>query len=410
MIVLASLFLLKFIDLISALILISSVLVIVVLKYLNTVEKRPILGVYRLPARGYCLKVAIFFVVLHFRKIVRVIKGKCLGRLDYFQYEKPQKLSFHEQAIDAVYFNGNNKQGDVLIMGTARRQGGLINGFIYLKIENSEFGLLELPKQPDTCLYQDKEIQEFAVENIKIESVEPMKAWKLTYKGLMKKHNNPSETFSVEIDATWRSDLPFFDFDTDVDILSMAKAIALEKWNKDYFKILKEVHQTHYEQFGVMESTVKIDGKNYFSKFDTVRDHTFGNHRNWRYFHRYAMHFISVENGDRLMAVSICAPISFSTLDLGYFYSKSDNKIYPVNSSDFRLHQHGETGKIPVDYGFTVTAGGKNYVIQVKVKESPSFYIGEEHEAKIVEMFSNFKINGKNGWGVAEFQYYNFKK
>lgn len=45
--------------------------------------------------------------------------------------------------------------------------------------------------------------------------------------------------------------------------------------------------------------------------------------------------------------------------------------------------------------------------MQVNVTDSPTFYIGQEQECRIVERLAKFTVNGVDGWGAAEWQYRN---
>lgn len=138
-----------------------------------------------------------------------------------------------------MYFNCANASGDHLVVGTARRKDKLIDGFFYLKLNNNEIGLLESAKLPDTSLYQEEDVEEYAAEGIKISPVESMKKWKITYEGKMKKYGKPEELFDVKIDVTWTSNLPYFNFDKHMNPLSMAKCMAREPWSREYFKTLE---------------------------------------------------------------------------------------------------------------------------------------------------------------------------
>ena len=46
-------------------------------------------------------------------------------------------------------------------------------------------GLLEIPTLPDTSLFREEELT-FAANGFKIQPIEPMKKWKLTYDGPMR--------------------------------------------------------------------------------------------------------------------------------------------------------------------------------------------------------------------------------
>lgn len=51
--------------------------------------------------------------------------------------------------------------------------------------------------------------------------------------------------------------------------------------------------------------------------------------------------------------------------------------------------------------------GGIQYTVQVDVIDSPTFYIGNERECRVVERLAKFVVNGVEGWGAAEWQYRN---
>ncbi|KAJ8936063.1 hypothetical protein NQ318_023291, partial [Aromia moschata] len=328
---------------------------VVLIALVRIIDKKPppIIGIYQRPSGLYWLKVGFMYLLLTLRKL-KPLKKKELERF-YSNIEKPQKLSVHEKPIDAVYLNGANKHGDHLVTGLARRKGSLTDGFLYLKINGSNYGLLETPKLPDTTLRNDND-EEFSADGIKMSCVEPMKKWTLMYNGKMKELDNRNKWHDVTIEGVWTSDLPPFNFDTDMDPLCMAKSMAYEKWSRQHFDNLKSNHQTHYEQFGVLRASVKIDDVAYDIELDTLRDHSFGNHREWRQFRRYGLHFFSAENGDRFSLGKICLPISFSRLTVGYVYSAKHKQIFPVKDCDLQLYQHGEFGTPPKDFAFSFTA------------------------------------------------------
>lgn len=48
---------------------------------------------------------------------------------------------------------------------------------------------------------------------------------------------------------------------------------------------------------------------------------------------------------------------------------------------------------------------GDTYHVKVQVTDSSTLYIGWEWEARIIENFCQFEVNGVKGWGCAEFCY-----
>ncbi|CAG2238130.1 unnamed protein product [Mytilus edulis] len=273
-------------------------------------------------------------------------------------------------AVDAVYFNGGNKDGQYLVAATARRQNNIVQTILYLRIP--EIGFLEIPSLPDTRL-RGTEKNAFAAGGLKFDVVEPMKKWKLSYNGKMR-NRTTDKLVDVTFDLEWIAFTKYFDFDTDLHPNAMADAIAREKWSRKYFDVLKSVHQTHYEQFGEISGTVNISGEEKFIKIDGVRDHSYGNIRDWKYFHRYALQYCTLEDRTAICVGTICMPITMSRLLVGYV-----------------LHPDGD----------------KTYNMKITVLEAPIFYIGEGRDAKIHERFSTYDVNGQTGWGISEWDYRN---
>jgi hypothetical protein len=51
--------------------------------------------------------------------------------------------------------------------------------------------------------------------------------------------------------------------------------------------------------------------------------------------------------------------------------------------------------------------GGNEYHVQVNVKAETAHYLGDEFEAKNVERFVNYEVNGIPGSGITEWNYRN---
>jgi hypothetical protein len=53
-------------------------------------------------------------------------------------------------------------------------------------------------------------------------------------------HGDPKKLYDVALDIKFTSSLPYFDFDTDMDELAVARGMALEPWSREYFNAVKE--------------------------------------------------------------------------------------------------------------------------------------------------------------------------
>lgn len=71
-------------------------------------------------------------------------------------------------------------------------------------------------------------------------------------------------------------------------------------------------HQSHFEQYGTIEGSVKINGKDYTLRTIGLRDHTIGVKRDWNDFHRYVIHCIYLENGNAITVGIISMPVLFT--------------------------------------------------------------------------------------------------
>ncbi|XP_066995476.1 uncharacterized protein [Anabrus simplex] len=393
-----------------------AVLIIILFRFLNRQNPPSVLSVYSRPGKYYYLKVAFLFLILQLRKVQTSLRKQnksqhskksgygIKSRATIEEMDCPQTLSDHPKAIDAVYFNMASPKGWHLITGTATRPHGVVNGFLFIQVPG--LGLLSTPKLPDTLMFRDETYkpEEYGAEGIRLVPFQPMRVWRLQYNGKMILNNHPEETFDVRLNAVWSSALPYFDFDTDMDALSVSKSMSVERWSRDYFSSLRNFHQTHYEQHGDMHGQLHINDRLYSFKMSGVRDHSYGEKREWKNFHRYVLHFITLEDGRRISVGVVSTPVTFSRVEIGYIYL-ADGSLIPVAYCSLQLHQHGEKGNPPTDYGFTVSAGGQLYTIQVEVTSSAEFFIGWEWETRIVEQFARFTVNGVKGWGAAEWQY-----
>lgn len=391
---------------------IAPISAIFLIKWLTAKDPSPVCGIYNQKNKWYFVKFCFLKFMLYLRKKqnqnAQVTSGSNAGygmrsRNTPEDMEKAQTLPEEKPlAVDAVYFNGGNKDGQYVVAATARRQNNIVQTILYLRIP--EIGFLEIPSLPDTRL-QGTEKNAFAAGGLKFDVVKPMKKWKLSYNGKMR-NRTTDKLVDVIFDLEWEAFTKYFDFDTDLHPNAMADAIAREKWSRKYFDVLKSVHQTHYEQFGQISGTVNISGEEKYIKVDGVRDHSYGNIRDWKYFHRYALQYCTLEDRTAICVGTICMPLTMSRLLVGYVLHP-DGKMDSVSWSDFEFYDYGEDGKPPKEMSLEFTAGDETYNMKITVIEAPIFYIGEGRDAKIHERFCTYDVNGQKGWGISEWDYRN---
>ncbi|CAD5118413.1 DgyrCDS7123 [Dimorphilus gyrociliatus] len=373
----------------------------------------PHLGIYARPGGIlYYLKFVLFLLIVKLRRFrssrLSNVQGVSAGygqrsKFTIEEMDRAQILPNDEpKAVDAVYFTGANEKGEYIVAATARRQRNLNQAFLFIRLPH--IGLLQMPHQPDTHCKADDE-NKFWSNGLRIDSIEAMKKWKISYEGNMKLSSG-KEVF-VRLAAGWEAIMPYFDFDTDIPASAVSRAIAQEKWTKDRFERLRKAHQTHHEQFGKWTVSLEIDGEKRDTILYGVRDHSYGNVRDWRDIHRYALQYCYLEDGTCIGLLCICMPKTMSRLIAGYV--SKDNKIDSITDSSLQLWSMGENGKPPNDYGFEIfTESGKQYTLFCKVIESPTVYIDGENDirhGRIHERMATYNLDSLKGWGISEWAY-----
>ncbi|XP_013420120.1 uncharacterized protein LOC106180635 [Lingula anatina] len=382
-------------------------LVVLVLKFLLTPDPDPVCGVYVKPGKWFTLKYYAFLLLLKLRQRRNAANAERAGygvrsRNSAQEMDRAQSLPpSHPKAVDAVYFNGGNGEGCYFVGATARRHKNIVQTLLYIRFP--DLGLLELTTLPDTSL-QGTEEGTFAAGGLKFEAVKPMQTWNLTFDGNMRIVRT-GEIKHVRFLLVWTATTDYFDFDTDMENHALAQAIARERWTRTFFDALKVAHQTHYEQFGRISGTVHIEGVGE-KQLDVqgVRDHSYGNIRDWKDLHRYCIQYIQLEDGTAVCFGLICFPKTMSRLLIGYVFHPDGRKDM-VSSTDFEFIKFGQDGHPPDVFNCRFTAAKKTYALRCEVVDQAHFFIGDGRDARIHERLCKFTVNGVTGWGISEWDY-----
>jgi len=382
-------------------------------------EPKKIFGIYSQPGKYFYLKAAFIYISIKLRKL-KSLRNKTSkpdsSDVDSEQagygmritkafedMERPVKFKEDDaMAIDAVFFSCGGKDGTYMIASSARRQLGMNNSILLLRIPG--VGVLTHPKHPDTTLFTSTD-KPWHAEGLEIDMVEPMKQWTVKYEGNLV-HQKTKKVYKCKLETTFTSIIPYFDFDADMDAWSVAKAFAREPWSREYFDQIRKAHQNHYQHLGDLHGVAVLDGVEHNLAMQLLRDHTHGA-RDWRLMHRYAIQHFTTEKGFRAFVGVICQPGTFSSLEIGYAYiPDGGGRTVPVTEVDLPLWAFGEkTGEDPMDYSFRFKAEGVWHEVMVNVVDKQGVYLGWEWECQLVERFCEFTVDGVGGWGVSEFHY-----
>ncbi|XP_070560362.1 uncharacterized protein [Ptychodera flava] len=395
-----------------------SIVFLYFLRNLYLPEPVALYGQYAQPGPWYWEKRGIFLLLLKLRKWraerdQQKASGGGAGygvrsKSNVAEMECAQKLPSTPKAVDAVYFNGSNENGAYIVTALSRRPKNVAQIVLFLNIP--EVGLFQLPEHPDSTVYEcDPDAHDAG--GLKLKCTTPMKEWKIEYDGKLRKgprdewKDDDEGLVDAKLEFTWTAYTDFYDFDVDQAPETISDAIAKQQWSREFFKTLKDSHQTHYEQFGEWKGTVQIDGKEAMNlTFKGMRDHSYGKRREWGDFHRYGIHMIHLQDGTSINLGKICLPETLSDLSIGYIMTP-DGQKKSITSTDMSLPKLGEDGVPPKSYEVTFAVGEEKYNMQVDVKLAPIFYMGFNWEAKIYEQMISVNVNGQKGYGIAEFLY-----
>ena len=105
--------------------------------------------------------------------------------------------------------------------------------------------------------------------------------WTVSFRG--KVNENDEVVFRAKFIARQEP----IDFTSNMPAERMATGIANEKWNRALFAGLRNVSgQCHYEQEGMLEGEMTLNGKAIQFQLPCVRDHSFGK-RDWSYMNNH---------------------------------------------------------------------------------------------------------------------------
>ncbi|RUS84180.1 hypothetical protein EGW08_008067, partial [Elysia chlorotica] len=382
-------------------------------------------GLYHLPGRWHILKKLVYRCCISKKKIKTDVPEvpaannfsfKDYMRHDpakgalYFTFERAQSLSKSPSATDRVYFAGTDKNGCNIALCLARRNARQVN--IWLFVEVPGLGCLQYPRHPDVDVYFT-DGSSFTAWGLTFEVVEPMKTWKITFSGKLRKGlcNNiskkPNEFVETSFSFLWKAFSQPFNFNTDLGPSLLSDNAAREPWNSTtLFENFEMCGQTQYQQWGELSGWIRVEGfEEQHLYLQCVRDRLVGE-RDWAEYHRYIYHYIYLETGMCIQVGVSSQPKLFTHAKVGYV-SYPNGDIVSMTDVHMNLWEIGEElEEPPTTWSFSFTADGKSYkVVATPRGTTPVWYQGKDRRNVIHEVFTDFKVNSVSGHGVSEFFY-----
>ncbi|XP_076349027.1 uncharacterized protein LOC143246347 isoform X3 [Tachypleus tridentatus] len=305
---------------------------------------------------------------------------------------------------DEIFFFGVNSAGDCIVLRVIRRKGDEAEVQLHLKHAETNT-LYQLPIHPETSvLYREKDV--FVAAGIRIKCLNPLRKWRISYNGLLRKITPTGlqaqeEEVHVKFSFIWTvTSLPF-DFKIDFFPRLVSEAVACGAWKQgfpSYERITES--QDRYDQWGQWKGTVTFEDEDEKEMLlwglKTRESNSLDQTRYDRYIHIYG----HMKDGMTFNISVVPLPGFYTHLRCGYI-ALPNHTIHPLQDCDLSL--------LPTEQiwpGWTVTclAGNKLYPVNVTLEEEDFFtYRGNQWEHRHYTRLASFSIGGEKGRGIVEY-------
>jgi hypothetical protein len=177
----------------------------------------------------------------------------------------------------------------------------------------------------------------------------------------------------------------------------MATAIANEKWNRDYFNRLQQIGgQCHYEQEGVLEGELTLNGQTCSLCLPCVRDHSFGR-RDWNDMNNHL--WLMAVSDERQFNYSMVSYPALSVLEVGNY--RDEAGMHYMMQADLDLQLVG-MGTIPEELALNVGLdNGETLPVKVRKLAGVTYHF-QNGQYILHENVAEFEIAGHVCRGILE--------
>lgn len=215
--------------------------------------------------------------------------------------------------------------------------------------------------------------------------------WAVSYQGVL--NDNDEITFQ----ATFIAKHNPIDFTSDMPAERTATGIANEKWNKVFFEQLQNVSgQCHYEQEGVLEGQLTLNGKTVDFQLPCVRDHSFGK-RDWNYMNNHL--WLMAVSSDRQFNYSLVSYPVMSVLEVGNY--RDEAGMHYLRQAGLDFHEINK-GTIPQELSLNVLLDNGQKISVLAKKITGVTYHFQDGQYILHENIAEFVIDGNVCRGILE--------
>ena len=215
--------------------------------------------------------------------------------------------------------------------------------------------------------------------------------WTVSFQGVL------NEKDEAGFSATFAATQAPVDFTCDMPAERMAAGMANEKWDRKFFADLQNVSgQCHYEQEGVLEGNLTLNGESLSFRLPCVRDHSFGK-RDWNYMNNHL--WLMAVSSDSQFNYSLVSYPVISALEVGNYRDASG--MHYMLKADLNLSEVG-TGEVPSSLSFSVILdNGKSIPVKAKRLDGVTYHF-QDGQYILIENIAEFTIDGKTCRGILE--------
>jgi hypothetical protein len=309
---------------------------------------------------------------------------------------------------NSYYFSGHDQEGNSLFFRLGKRGGGTNEVWFALKDTS---GNIYYNKEQVSC-NDTKEAGYYESNNMANASIgctEIGKKWEFNFNGKMSKAILDEKMAAIssgqEIEAGFKGNFSasscIFEFSRHMDTAPLARALAREKWDKNFMKNLKDNHQVHYEQLGDISGILTLGGQSKNIEIQAIRDHSYGK-RDWAYMDRHIWLMALMENGEALNVNMVRYP-AVNELQTGYLISRGSEDAAICIDSATSMDVIECSGKVPKEFHFSARmSDGQTFYVTCK-KELEFIFPFDNGDYTICEGIGSFSYNGIRGRGIIEF-------
>ena len=236
-----------------------------------------------------------------------------------------------------------------------------------------------------TMLYQ---------EDVPLKVIRNEDGWLIAYRGELTREDNTK--VAAEFEGKFTSEEPPIDFFSHMPPIRTAKAMAGEKWSKQFFAEVQSNNQVHYEQTGRLHGTLKVDGEFIELDLPCVRDHSFGK-RDWNYMNNH-LWLMAVNNTSQLNFSMVSYP-ALSILEVGNYKTAKNPMAYMLEASYDRSLT---VNSVPEKLELAVTLSNQSKLNITAKKVDEESYLFQNGDYCLVEGVGEFTINGEAYRGIME--------